>query len=419
MAAKRARRAAGEGSISQRKDGMWVGTIDAPTTDGKRRQRKVYSRDYRECVRKLGELKKDVAAGVIVNRTTTVSAWLDRWLHEIHRDEIRPSTRQSYEVVIRQINSTIGDKRLSSLTPEDVRGMIKELGNGRRRTQKSYVLLNAALKDAVREGILTRNVCDAVHKPRLSATPRDAFELDEARAILSYAADNRDPMEAARWAAAFLTGLRQGEALALSWDRIDLDAAVADVEWQLQTLTRDHGCGDAGTDGAWPCGKVKAAYCTSPRWDVPPDFEMRELHRSLVLTRPKTHAGRRYIPLVAPMVAALRTLKERDAGANPHNLVFHLPDGKPIAPKKDWEAWQQLMQDAGVAEEGETIPPHCARHTTATIMRAAGVDEQTRMELLGHSSAVAQRIYAHADVARQREAMAALETLAPAVTAAP
>jgi integrase len=392
---------------------MWVGIMDSPSTDGKRRQKKVYSRDYRECVRKLGELKKDLAAGVTVNRATTVSAWLDRWLHEIHRDQIRPSTRQSYEVVVRQISSTIGDKRLASLTPEDVRGMIKALGNGRRRTQKSYVLLNAALKDAVREGILTRNVCDAVHKPKLSATPRDAFTLDEARTILKCAADTRDPMEAARWATAFLTGIRQGEALALSWDRIDLDGAVADVEWQLQTLTRDHGCGEAGAAGAWPCGKVKGAYCSAPRWDVPPDFEMREIYRSLVLTRPKTHAGRRFIPLVAPMVAALRTLKELDRGANPHNLVFHLADGRPVPPKKDWEAWQQLMQDSGMAEEGETIPPHVARHTTATIMRAAGVDEQTRMELLGHSSAVATRIYAHADVTRQREAMAVLEALAP------
>jgi integrase len=414
MATKRARRAAGEGSISQRPDGMWIGTVDAPSTDGKRRQKKVYSRDYRECVRKLNELKKELAAGVTVTRTMTVSVWLDRWLTEIHKDEIRPSTRRSYEVVIRQINSAIGTKRIASLTPEDVRGMIRELGNGRRRTQKSYVLLNAALKDAVREGILVRNVCDAVHKPRLSATPREAFTLGEARTILGYAAEHRDAMEAARWAVAFFTGIRQGEALGLSWDRIDLDGAVADVEWQLQALTRDHGCGAAGADGAWPCGKVKGAYCTTPRWDTPPDFEMRELYRSLVLTRPKTHAGRRFIPLVPPMVAALRKLRELDCGENPHNLIFHLPDGRPVPPKTDWEAWQKLMRDAGICEEDETIPPHVARHTTATIMRAAGVDEQTRMELLGHSSATAQRIYAHASLSRQREAMASLSALSDA-----
>lgn len=411
--AKRARRAPGEGSVFERADGRWCAVIDVPGTDGKRRQKRVTRKTYRDAVAALEQLKRDLDAGVVLNGSTKVSEWLETWISEIHRDEVRPSTRQSYEVVIRQIGTTaIAGKKLSAITPEDVRGMLKTLGSGRRRTQKAYVLLQSALKDAEREGLVRRNVCAAVNKPRVSTTARKAFTAAEARAIIGHAANHRDTMYATRVAMSFLTGLRQGELGGLQWDRVDLTLGAIDVSFQLQTLTRDHGCGTETASG-WPCGKVKAAYCSEPRWDVPPDFEMVELYRSLVLTRPKTQAGQRFVPLLPPLVSALAQLRSEDTGPNPHNLVFHEEDGRPIAPKDDWEAWQQLLRDAGITAEGETIPLHCARHTTATLLRAAGVDSQTREELMGHSSAESQRIYAHADLESHKRAMAALEALAP------
>jgi integrase len=407
------RRAPGEGSLFQRADGRWCAVLDVPSTDGKRRQKRVTRKTYRDAVAALAELKRDLDAGFVLSGSTTVGAWLATWITDIHRDEVRPSTRQSYEVVIRQIGTTaITAKKLSALTPEDVRGMLRELGSGRRRTQKAYILLQSALRDAEREGLVRRNVCTAVNKPKVTTAARKAFTAGEARAIIGHAANHRDTMAATRWAMAFLTGLRQGELLGLQWDRVDLSLGAIDVAWQLQTLTRSHGCGDE-TPAGWPCSKLKAAYCSAPRWQIPPDFELVELYRSLVLTRPKSQAGARFVPLLPPLVAALTQLRAEDVGPNPHGLVFHMPDGRPLAPKEDWEAWQTLLRDAGIAAEGETIPLHCARHTAATLMRAAGIDEQTRQELLGHASTEATRIYSHADSDSHRRAMAALAELAP------
>ncbi len=409
MTPSKPRRAAGEGSIFKRADGMWVGSTEVVTPDGKRRQKRVYSRDYRTCLAKLSQLKKDIDAGVVVSHRMRVQDWMNKWVTEIHRDEVRPSTLASYATTVRHINSVLGTKGLDALTPEDVRVMIRTLGTGRRRTQKAFVLLSAALKDAEKEGIVRRNVTAAVHKPKIAAEKREAFTLAEARSIID-AARARGPRAHARWLGAFMTGLRQGEMLGLEWNRVDLDAGVADVAWQLQSLTRGHGCDGPVRGGVFPCGKIKGAYCSNPRWDVPPDYEMRELYRSLVLTRPKTYAGRRFVPLLPELAEALAEL-QKVGGENPHGLVFHRGDGLPVSPHDDWEEWQEIASAAGVSDAEETVPMHRIRHTTATLLRGGGVDEQTRMELLGHTSEAAHRVYAQADMARQREAMKALTAL--------
>src|SRR5690606_37801270 len=105
-----------------------------------------------------------------------------------------------------------------------------------------------------------------------------------ARALLEAAASAGT---AARWSAALLQGMRQGECLGLTWDAVDLDAGTVDVSWQLQPLPyldrRDKAVG----------------------FRVPDGYEARHLHDAVHLVRPKSTRGRRVIPLVPWMTAAL------------------------------------------------------------------------------------------------------------------
>jgi integrase len=198
--------------------------------------------------------------------------------------------------------------------------------------------------------------------------------------------------------------------LGLTWDRVDLTGGFMVINRQHQQLSQVHGCGEP-TDGKYPCSKVRPGWCPRRRWDLPPDFDYKVCHRSIVWTPVKTAAGERAIPLVAPLLAKLRHLYQSQ-GVNPHNLVWHFPDGRPIGPREDYNAWKSLLIDAEViAPKGETLSMHVARHTTATLLRAAGVDEQTRMEILGHATVDAQRIYAHADQSRHLAAMSSLTEL--------
>lgn len=407
---KRPPRAKGEGSISQRKDGMWVGSIEAGYTEaGKRKQKRVYSKDYRTLVARLDELKAETADGLTVDRTVTVAKWLDYWLPRIHKERIRPTTYLDYSNTVRNVTKTIGHKRLIELTPADVRAMHAALGKGERRAQKAHVLLHLALKDAVAEGLLRRNVVSVVDPPEVYKGERESMPIAEVQQFLDYAAKHRGPMEATRWLVAFLTGIRPGEALGLTWDRVDLTNSALDITWQLQQLKRAHGCGNRHGDGTWPCGRKHGWRCTNPIWDMPIKFEHTVIHDSLVLTRPKSEAGKRWVPIITPLRDALAALKAADVGPNPHNLVFHRADGSPVPPVIDARAWHSLLKDAGM----DPRPPYTTRHTAATVLRAAGADEQTRMEILGHNSPEVTRIYAHADQAKNSTMMDALAVLVP------
>jgi integrase len=92
----------------------------------------------------------------------------------------------------------------------------------------------------------------------------------------------------------------------------------------------------------------------------------------MVWTRPKTSSGVRIVPLIPAMVKLLE-LHSQIIEPNPHGLVWHHPDGRPISEKDDHTHWQHLLKAAGITSEGETLPIHAARHSTATMLQAHGV----------------------------------------------
>jgi integrase len=403
------RRTKGDGSLFKRADGQWVGVVELEVRDGKRRQKRVSSKDRNVAIAKLKKLRSEVEAGrVAVTDKATVQAWLERWIEDIHGPKLRPGVKDDYARTIRlHITPHIGTRRLSQLTPEHVRQMHKAIESSR-TAQLAHIILSRALKDAEREGMIARNVAEIADKPRHTTEHRQPLTAEQAMQLIK-SLDSKDPMST-RWAAALFLGARQGEILGLQWSRLDLERGIADFAWQLQHVKQAHGCGERHSDGTYPCGRQRVGYCPQRKWDLPRGFEHQVLYKSLVLSRPKTEAGTRIVPIPAP----LWTMLERQPREGQHDLVWYAPagrraeGGRPIHPRDDYDAWQAALKHAGLPP----APLHVARNTTATLLMEAGVPEQIRMAILGHVSITAQRAYAHVDVSLARQHMAALDRLA-------
>lgn len=163
-----------------------------------------------------------------------VSDFLKSWLSDHVANTARPKTQRNYESVVRtHIVPSIGELRLRDLQPKHVQVMLsRQLKSGAspRTVQMTREVLRAALNRAVRWSYIERNAAALVDAPRSPKHERHVLAPSEARGLV--AASQSDPLHAL-YVLTLTCGLRQGEALALSWDDVDLDARTVSVQRNL------------------------------------------------------------------------------------------------------------------------------------------------------------------------------------------
>lgn len=408
MAAKR-RRTRGDGGLWQRPDGMWIGSVEAGWDDNGNRARKyVSSRNQADALDKLRKARAAVERhGTIPTRTTTVEAWLNLWLDTIVT--VKPSTMGSYRSTCRTyLIPRLGRYRLDRLAPAHVRAMLAwmsdERGLSAATVHRAHRVLRKAMSDAVDEGLIGQSPVDPVKAPSIAGADQDFLTVDEVKDVMRVTWDD---WWGPRWAAAFLTGARQGEVLGMEWSRVNMAARTIDVSWQLQRIGFRHGCGGAD------CGYKRAGSCPERELDTPRGFIARPLDGGLCLTRPKSASGTRLVPISDPLAAYLGRQAEQAKGRpNPHGLVFHRPDGRPVDPSQDSAAWHAALNAAGLPQ----VKLHAARHTAATLLLVAGADAKVVQAVLGHSTVAMSRAYQHVDQTLSAQAMGAVAALlGPAV----
>lgn len=382
----------GQGSFYYReKDRRWVGTVEAGVSArGTRRRIVVTDKDKTRAWDKLQAKRKEIMIEGItpegVRAGASVESWITQWVE--HRQHVvRPKTWQTEASLVRRwIVPTVGRVKLEQVSPGDVRRLtdtMRRAGVSSTTARYAQRVLVQALKAALVEGHRVPQRVLAMGKPRVSVSDRSAIPFDDAVRLLQVA---RSRGEGGRWVAALLQGMRQGEVLGLTWDHVDLAAGTLDVSWQLQQL--------------------RYADRASGVFVMPDGYEARQVRGCWHLVRPKTRSGRRVIPLVPWMWEELSKLAATNSGRG--GFVFTGADGGVRLPGEDREAWKRLQLDAGVcksvgADGGRVLYVlHEARHTTATLLLAAGVDPEVIKAIMGHSDIVTTRGYQHVsqDMAR-------------------
>ncbi|PCN46972.1 hypothetical protein Csp2054_14105 [Curtobacterium sp. 'Ferrero'] len=381
----------------------WQAVVELPQRDGERRRKYVRAKDKPTALKKLRALQKELErVGDLPTASMTLEAWLRTWFDQIAVERVRPKTAATYQSIIKQhIIPAIGGVRLDKLEPAHVRRLrdaIVAKGRAPSTALQAHRILATALRDAEREGRVTRNVTTLVDAPKRGRVTLVTLDAAAGVRILEHAA-REDVRMGSRWAAALLTGARQGELLGLEIDRVSDEL---DLSWQLQRLTWSHGCNPR--DASAPrCGRIRGTDCPDRFLRAPADHEHRHLTGGLWLSRPKSNAGWRVIPLVDPLRSIIeRRIATAATEPNPHGLVWTAErkrdpyvdeprplDGAPIDPAKDNYAWHALLAHVGVRD----ARLHDARHTTADLLYEAGVAEPVIMEILGQSTLSVTRGY--------------------------
>jgi integrase len=385
--------------------GRWVGRVDLGWVNGKRASKTVYGKTMPECRARLKTAQAAVAEGNRNTASRRLNAWLDYWLDEIcpRKPKMKPGTLANYRSYCRNyLAPVLGRVKVDELAAQHVRQLhryILDQGLSTTTAGHAHRILGTAMNDAMRDGWALRNPVELVPKPRNAPNGRRALSIEEVRRVFAVIEGDR---LASRWHTAFLLGMRQGECLGLTWDRLDLDAGTVDVAWQLQRIPWKHGCG--GRDCAPHVGPLR---CPEREVATLPGFEYRQLKGNLCLVKPKTKGSSRLIALPEPLLLSLREHWAAPTPASEARLVWTTPTGDPIDGGEDRKSWHRILSAAGV----EDTDQHSARHTTATLLLALGVPEDVRLAILGHSAVV--DAYQHVDLSMQRAAMVRLgESLA-------
>ena len=345
-----ARRGNGEGTITRRRDGRWEGRYVVHTKDGPKRK-VLYGRTRAEVAEKLAKAISDRSGGLVFDAgTLTLSDYLDRWLADSVRDTVRQRTYERYEQVARvHIKPTLGRMKLAGLTPAHVRGLYREkldAGLSARTVQYVHVTLHKALKDAVADGLIPRNVTEGIKAPRPKKKEINPLSPDQVRVFLE--AVRGDRFEAL-YVLAVHAGLREGELLGLRWEDADLEAGTLQVRRTLSETRTGH-----------------------------------------VFEAPKNGKGRR-VKLTAGAVEALRRHRAAQNAerlkAGPlwedNGLLFPSQRGTTMmGTNLIRRHFKPALKRAGLP----TVRLHDLRHTCATLLLGRGVHPKFVQELLGHAT---------------------------------
>lgn len=328
--------------------GHWVAAVTLPT--GRRVVR--YRRTKREALDALRHLIAERDKGGLHGDNVTLHDWLNHWYTTTATVRVRPTTLAGYRSKIDQyLIPELGRIRVTRIRATDLERLYAAMsarGLSPRTIAQTHAIAHNALAKAVKQGIITTNPADHADTPPVRRQPPTVLDAAAVRRILTTAAGDR--LEA-RWWVALTLGLRQGEALGLSWSDVDLEAGTVTIR---QALHRPPGGG-------------------------------------YQLQAPKSAAGFRTIPMAPECVAAMRRraavqdaerVHAANVWANPDGLVFTEAAGQPIQPSRDSKRWHELLDRAGVP----SMRLHNARHTAITVWLLAGVPMHLAKRWAGHSS---------------------------------
>ena len=304
----------------------------------------------------------------------TVDELFNAWF-DYKKNKVKPTTLANYSHFYNNgIKDHLGTMKLSKLTPYIMQKFIDDSSQRYSHVDVLYIILRQMFEYAVSMEIMDHNIADKVAKPKGHTADHKVkdnfYNKDELSYFLQSAKDTSSYMVYAYFRLLAYTGMRKGEALALSWEDLDIENKTVNVN-------------------------KNCVY--------------NSLTKRKMIQTPKTEASIRKISLDNKTVSVLQQWHLRQSRWKMAN-GFRKTDGEQfIFPSKKNEIlnvntpynWLKSIYNK---KPQKMIRVHGFRHTHASLLFESGASIKEVQERLGHSnSEMTLQIYTHVVQSRKAE----------------
>jgi len=375
----------GEG-ITQRKDGRY----QARYTDRFGNRKTLYAHTLQEIRNKLSDAGYENRKQLnVVDDSTTLDQWYQRWMAVYKAPNIRPNTKRNYQsIYAKHISPELGGIRLTKITKLQIQALengLKENGYQWETQNKVRMLLSDMFTCAMADQFVNRNPCKGVKCPSKKPDDEVRFLTADEQALFFECC-------AGRWYdnlfnVAINTGLRPGELAALTWDDIDLKNMLIHVE---HTLVYQKFDGDEKKTYHLEDCKTTKSNRTVPINEECLKYLKRQYIQKNILSR--KHMGNTWFT----------------------DCLFMTRRNNPINATDYSHAIRQIILDVNEKldplEQMEVFSGHAFRHTFATRCIESGMRPKTLQTILGHANInTTMDMYVHVDDSAKHEQMKLLK----------
>lgn len=361
MARKSTRAAQGSGTIRQRSDGRWECryTVGRDPGTGKQIQKSIYGSTQAAVRKKLAQAVAALDTGDYFEASKmTLARWVEIWLEEYTGDK-KYLTVNHYKAQCRtHIVPSLGAVKLSELTAPQIQAFYNKLlrgGLAPKSVRNVHGILTKCLSTALQVGYLRDNPASRVTLPKVEKKEIHPLTDEQVKAFLQISAG--DEYEIILKVILF-TGLREAEAVGLTWDVIDFKSGTIKVCKQLQRRP--------GGNFAFAPLKNNKTRTLKPAPFVMSLLERRKREQ----TAQKLKAG--------PLWQGWTTPEEQKTA-----LVFTTATGDNLRTQTVYDHYKKLAAKIGAPDSRV----HDLRHTFAVLSLQNGDDVKTVQGNLGHATA--------------------------------
>lgn len=274
---------------------------------------------------------------------------IDEW-HDKHFPTLAPNTLRGYEPAYKRAREAFKGIAIKQIKPRQIQQYIDAFsaqGYARKTVTTQLQIFQMCCTYAVVNGYVDVSPCSAVSIPSgLSKMQREAASASDEQKVKA---------NPTKWLLPYLilyAGLRKGEALALTYNDIDLDNDIISV--------------------------TKSVYHVNNR---------------PFIKEPKTQKGIRNVPILYPLKPYLPNKKSQQ-------YIFSLDGGKtPLTEMQYQKLWKEYAKSIGI-----NCSAHQLRHSFATMLFECGVDAKDAQDILGHAQlSTTMDIYTHIRDSRRKD----------------